>query len=96
LYHFHRHFPVFFHDNVLEDVLGHEKGDFLARKAGVCAQTNKHPFQFPYVARGTGSEEEGHVVGNVYLVHIGFSLKDGHFGFDVRRLDIRNQTPFET
>ena len=69
--------------------------DRRAGQRGVGDQFDQRAFQFPHVGFGFGGDEDAHVVRQRDAFHLGLLVQDGHLGFEVGRLNVGHQAPFE-
>ena len=70
--------------------------DWTSRQRGVSDEANEGTFELSNVGFDARSDENSDVVGYEDLLEVGLFAKNGDFGFEIRSLNIRGQTPFET
>jgi len=79
--------------NVLQGLSGHGLVDIASRQGGISPQAGQGTFQLPDIGSQIGSQEEAHFVGKGNIEEFSFLAEDGHFGFNIGRLNIGNQAP---
>ena len=63
---------------------------------GVGDESNQRSFEFANIGLDAASDVERHVVWQRYCLRFGPSLENSHFCLEIRRLNICDQSPFET
>ena len=79
----------------LQYLTGEIDADLPPRERCVGAKADEEALQLPDVRGHLPREEQGHVVGERDVLHLGLLLENGHAGLDVGGLDVRDQPPLE-
>src|SRR6202790_5154602 len=83
-------------DDVAQDLLRGGKRDGHARQGGVSHQTGKCSFKFAHIGLNSPRDVFSNVIGKRKAIVVGLFLKNRNFSFQIRWLDVRDQTPLET
>jgi hypothetical protein len=81
--------------DVREDLVGEIETEIAAGEAAEGADPNERALELADVGLDLVRDEEGEVVGEREAVELGLLLQDGDAGFEVRRLDVGDEAPFE-
>ncbi len=88
-------FYFFVSNKITQDFFNHGERDFLFVEAAVCQYGDKGAFEFADVGGDIGGDEPQDFGGYDEVFFTRLVLKNGHAGFEVGRLDIHNEAPFE-
>lgn len=83
-------------DKIPQDFFHHGEGDFLFVEAAVGEHGDERAFQFADVGGDVGGDESQDFWGDDEVFLACFVLEYGHAGFEVGRLYIHHEAPFES
>ena len=83
-------------DDVLQHLLGSGQIDFHAGERGVGHQADQRAFELANVRFDRAGDVFGDVIRQAHSLAFRLLLQNGDFGFEIGRLDIGDQAPFET
>src|ERR1039457_5143048 len=81
---------------ILKVFLGHFKSNWNTLQTAVSTQPDEHAFEFAYITGIAGCQQINDIFRQFYLCYFTFFFEDCYFCFQIRRLDICDQTPLET
>ena len=83
-------------DNIPQYLLGHLEGDLGVGEGSKGTNTDEGPLEDSNVGIDIGGQEKGNVVRKVDALKGGLFLENGNSGFNVRCVNVGNESPFES
>src|SRR5207247_2188962 len=92
----YRHRLFFVLENTLQHLLRERQGDLLPGQRRERNQSNQRSFELADVRLDFAGDVHRDVVGQRNCLGFGFFLQDRDLGLEVRRLNVSDQSPFES